>query len=86
MGYLYLGNDSVIEEQAIVGVFDLDNASWSVHTRRFLSAAEKQRKLINAAEDIPKSFVVCTDETVILTQPNTAILAKRLNEQEKTNV
>ncbi len=84
--YLYLGNDAVIEDSGIVGIFDLDNASWSIHTRRFLSAAEKNKMLRNAAEDIPKSFVVCTDETVILTQPNTAILARRLNDQEKPNV
>ncbi|MGM9614168.1 MAG: extracellular matrix regulator RemB [Oscillospiraceae bacterium] len=83
--YLYLGNDAVAEDRDIVGIFDLDNASWSVHTRKFLSAAEKNKKLWNAAEDIPKSFVVCTDETVILTQPNTAILVRRLNDQEKWN-
>ena len=84
--YLYLGNDAVIEDRDIVGIFDLDNASWSVHTRRYLAKAEKNNQIKNAAEDIPKSFVVCTDETVILTQPNTAILAKRLNDQEKANV
>ena len=84
--YLYLGNDAVVEDRDIVGVFDLDNASWSLHTRRFLSQAEKSQKLRNAAEDIPKSFVVCADESVILTQPNTAILARRLKDQEKRNV
>lgn len=84
--YLYLGNDAVVEDRDIVGIFDLDNASWSLHTRRFLSEAEKRKKLRNAAEDIPKSFVVCTDETVILTQPNTAILARRLHDQENRNV
>ena len=84
--YLYLGNDAVIESRSIIGVFDLDNASWSIHTRRFLSAAEKDGRLSNAAEDIPKSFVVSADDTVILTQPNTAILARRLSEQEKRNV
>lgn len=83
--YLYLGNDAAAEDRDIVGIFDLDNASWSIHTRKFLSAAEKNKKLRNAAEDIPKSFVVCTDETVILTQPNTAILVRRLNDQEKWN-
>ena len=81
--YLYLGNDAVVRSGDIVGIFDLDNTTWSVHTRRFLSAAEKNNTLKNTAEDIPKSFVVCTDDTVILSQPNTSILAKRLNDQEK---
>ncbi len=84
--YLYLGNDAVVETKTIVGVFDLDNASWSVHTRRFLSAAEKAGNLRTAAEDIPKSFVLTTDNQVILTQPNTAVLARRLRDQEKKNV
>jgi len=84
--YLYLGNDAVINSSGIVGIFDLDNASWSIHTRRFLSVAEKSGRLSNAAEDIPKSFVVTADDTVILTQPNTAVLARRLHDQEKKNV
>lgn len=80
--YLYIGNDAVIRAEDIIGVFDLDNASWSVQTRKFLSAAEKSGALRNAAEDIPKSFVVTGDKKVILTQPNTAVLARRLKEQE----
>ncbi len=81
--YLYLGNDAVVWRDELVGIFDLDNASWSPRTRKYLSAAEKNGRLRNAAEDIPKSFVVCGDERVILAQPNTAILVKRLNDQEK---
>jgi hypothetical protein len=84
--YIYLGGEAAVEDKEIVGIFDLDNASWSTHTRNYLSAAEKAGLLTNAAEDIPKSFVVCIDEKVILTQPNTAILVKRLDSQEKTNV
>lgn len=83
--YVYIGNGMVLDDRNIIGVFDLDNTSWSIHTRKFLSSAEKKNQLLNAAEDIPKSFVVCENETVILTQPNTAILARRLNNQEKWN-
>ena len=84
--YLYMGGDTAVESRDIVGIFDLDNTSWSIHTRKYLSQAEKAGKLRNAAEDIPKSFVVCADETVILTQPNTAILVRRLENQERANV
>ncbi len=84
--YFYLGNDAVADSREIIGVFDLDNASWSVHTRRFLSGAEKKGKLTLAAEDIPKSFVLTADGTVILTQPNTAVLARRLQDMENKNV
>ena len=84
--YLYMGGEAAVESRDIVGIFDLDNTSWSIHTRNYLSRAERSGKLRNAAEDIPKSFVVCADETVILTQPNTAILVRRLENQEKANV
>ena len=84
--YLYLGGDTAVESRDIVGIFDLDNTSWSIHTRNYLSQAEKSGNVRNAAEDIPKSFVVCADETVILTQPNTAILVRRLDNQERINV
>ena len=80
-----MGGDFAVESRDIIGIFDLDNTTWSIHTRRYLSHAEKAGKLRNAAEDIPKSFVVCADETVILTQPNTAILVRRLENQEKAN-
>ncbi len=84
--YLYLGGDAVAETGDIVGLFDLDNTSWSHITRGFLSAAERAGALSNAAEDIPRSFVLRADGAVILTQPNTATLARRLHDQEKPNV
>jgi len=86
MKYLYLGGEAAVEDTEIVGIFDLDNASWSILTRNTLSAAEKNGKVENAAEDIPRSFVICADDTVILAQPNTATLVKRLESQEKPNV
>ena len=86
MNYLYLGGAEAIEDTSLIGVFDLDNASWSHITRKYLAAAEKNGLVRNAAEDIPRSFAVCADETVILTQPNTATLVRRLENQERPNV
>ncbi len=83
--YLYLGGEYAVESRNIIGIFDLDNTSWSIHTRRYLAQTEKAGNVRSASEDIPKSFVVCDDETVILTQPNTAILVRRLENQEKAN-
>lgn len=86
MKYLYLGGDAAIEDTDVIGIFDLDNASWSIQTRKTLTAAEKAGRLWNAAEDIPRSFVLCADNTIILTQPNTATLVRRLEHQEKPYV
>ena len=82
---LYLGGEFALMSEDIIGVFDLDNTSWSYLTRGFLSGAEQRGRVKNAAEDIPRTFVVCRDETVILTQPSTAALVRRLENQERTN-
>lgn len=56
--YLHLGQAVVVPEREVIGVFDLDNASWSPRTRRFLEKAEKEGRVVNAASDLPKSFVL----------------------------
>lgn len=81
--YAYLGGDAARNEDDILGVFDLDNTSWSRLTRDFLTRAEQEGRIVNAAEDIPRSFVLCADETIILTQPSPATLARRLDDQER---
>ena len=56
--YLHLGKGWVVNREEIIGIFDLDITSQSYITRKYLSAAEKAGQVINAAEDIPKSYVV----------------------------
>ena len=80
--YLHLGAGAVVRSESIVGVFDLDNTSQSHLTRKYLTAAEKSGQVINVAEDIPKSFVVCKDESsmrVYLSQMSTQTLLKRFS-------
>ena len=83
MKYIYLGGNAAAADTSVIGVFDLDNTSWSYLTRDFLAASEKNGRLKNTAEDIPRSFIVCADNTVILTQPNTATIVRRLETQER---
>ena len=64
-----------------MAIFDLDITSQSHLTRKFLREAEKAGNIENAAEDLPKSFVVCKEKNrnvVYLSQMATATLAKRL--------
>lgn len=80
--YLHLGAGAVVRTDSIVGVFDLDNTSQSHLTRRYLANAEKNGQVVNVAEDIPKSFVVCRDcegTTVYLSQMSPQTLYKRLD-------
>ena len=78
--YLHLGKGSVISTDVIIGIFDLDVTSQSHLTRAYLAAAERSGQVVNAAEDIPKSFVVTESggvRTVYLSQLASATLQKR---------
>ena len=79
--YLHLGQAVVVPEGEIIGIFDLDNASWSPRTRQFLERAEREGRVVNAASDLPRSFVVCDhpyhSQIVYLSQLSPATLQKR---------
>lgn len=78
--YLHLGKGTVVNTAEIVAIFDLDITSQSHLTRKYLSMAEKSGQVVNAAEDIPKSFVVCERDgrrTLYLSQMSSATLYKR---------
>ena len=80
MNYLHLGKGTVVNTAGIVGIFDLDITSQSHLTRRFLREAERRGQVVNAAEDIPKTFVVCREgekTRVYLSQMAAATLLKR---------
>ena len=78
--YLHLGKGTVVNTAEIVAIFDLDITSQSHLTRRYLSMAEKSGQVVNTAEDIPKSFVVCESggkRILYLSQMSSATLLKR---------
>ena len=81
--YLHLGQNTVVPEDTVIGIFDIDNSSWSYITRNYLNEAEKNKKLINISDDIPKSFVLCggktynTESIVYLSQLSSQTLLKR---------
>ena len=80
--FLHLGQDTVIKTDEIVGIFDIDNTTVSKHTRKFLSEAEKQGKVVNVSYELPKSFVVCNkkgNEKVYISQLSPATLIKRFS-------
>ena len=79
--YLHLGQETVVRLDDVVGIFDMENATISKHTRQFLADAEKGGRVFNVSMEMPKSFVVCVDrestETVYISQISSATLRKR---------
>ena len=87
MGYLHVGQNLMLEDKRIIGIFDLDITSQSKITRTFLHQAEEEGIVISAIEDIPKSFVVCDHpyhrQIVYISQLNTSTLARRSAQQRE---
>ena len=78
--YISIGADFAVRDRSVIGIFDLDNASWSKRTRLFLREAEQQGEVIAITADLPKSFVLTEEfglNRVYLTQFNTPALEKR---------
>ena len=51
--YLHLGQDTIVNQRDIVGVFDMDNSTISRHTRSFLSKAQKEGRVVNVSMELP---------------------------------
>ena len=79
--YLHLGQNEVIAEHRIIGIFALDKCSTSKRTRDYLSAAEREGVVLDISGDLPKSFVICDHpyhrQIVYLSQLNPSTLKNR---------
>ena len=56
---LHLGEEVIVRERDVIGVFDIENTTISRHTRDFLHHAEKTGNVTYINYDLPKSFTVC---------------------------
>ena len=59
--YLHLGQNVVVPVETVIGIFDLDNTTSSHITRKFLGDAEKAGYVYSVSDELPNSFVVCSD-------------------------
>jgi hypothetical protein len=57
--YLHLGQATVVPYSDVIGVFDLDITSQSHITRAFLTRAEREKRVVNVSDELPKAFVLC---------------------------
>ena len=59
--YLNIGGDFSVRAESVIGVFDLDNTSCSKWTRKFLAEAQKAGAVVEATDELPKSFLVVSE-------------------------
>ena len=71
--YLHIGQNEILPDRRVIGIFDLDKCSYGKRTREYL--------VLDVSGEIPKSFVVCDHpyhrQIVYLSQLNSTTLQKR---------
>ena len=78
MMYVHIGGDNVVRKKSIIGIFDLDQASQNKDTVGFLRRAEKEGRLINVTDELPKAFIITDGGKVYLTQIGAKTLLGRM--------
>ena len=79
--YLHLGQNTVVRTKEILGIFDLDTATVSAKTRAFLKTAQDAGKVISVSQELPKSFILCENGSVYISQLSPATLLSRAEKQ-----
>lgn len=60
--YLHLGQETIVDTENIIGIYDMDTSTVSKWSREYLNKAEKEGRIINVSFfDLPKSFIVCKE-------------------------
>ena len=57
--YLHIGQNEILPDRRVIGIFDLDKCSYGKRTREYLAAAEKEGVVLDVSGEIPKAVVVC---------------------------
>ena len=80
--YLHAGNNKILRSGSIIGIFDLDTSTRGEDTKSFLRKKEKSGMAESAADELPKSFVLCQDQKtgeqkIYILQMSAATMYKR---------
>ena len=87
--YLHLGQETVVMQDDIIGIFDLDNTTVSKVTRDYLSKAEKRKQVVNVSFELPKTFVLTNNKIdgnkIYISQISSSTLLKRADNIYENN-
>lgn len=78
--FVHIGENVGVKSSEIIGIFDLENATKSDISRRFLVKAEKESIVTYVNEKVPRTFIVTQNKQcarVFLTQLTAKTIAKR---------
>jgi hypothetical protein len=84
--YLHIGQNEILPDRRIIGIFDLDKAGYGKRAQEYLQRAEQDGVVLDISDDLPKSFVVCSHpyhrQIVYLSQLSSVTLQKRAEEEQ----
>ena len=78
--YLFIGNEKILLNDDIIGIFDTDTSTVSPVTRATLRCAEAEKRLESVTREIPKSFILTEENEngkIYMSQISPKILKKR---------
>ena len=73
----------MVKNNDIVAILDMETTSVSKKTREFFRECEKRGQVVNVAEDIPKSYILCSEngeDKIYISQISSATPLKRSEE------
>lgn len=86
VSFVHIGENVGVKSSEIIGIFDLENATRSDGSRKFLVKAEKDSIVTYVNEKMPRSFVVTQNKNetrVFLTQLTSKTIVKRTRTKEQ---
>ncbi|MBQ0101839.1 MAG: DUF370 domain-containing protein [Firmicutes bacterium] len=83
--FLHAGNNFSLRSKDIIGIFDTDTSTENEITKNFLRRAEKEGRAEMVIEELPKSFIVTSDNSVYYAQVSVQTLIGRTDENRTEN-
>lgn len=79
--YVHIGQDYMVSTRSIVSIFDMDTATNARSTRGLIARLEKEGRVVQVFDDLPKSAVLCMSELgelLYITQISSTALQRRI--------
>ena len=80
--YLHIGNGESVKIEDIIGIFDLDTATVSSISKKYISENEKNGNVEYSDYDLPRAFIVTKKnkkDKIILSRISTVGLKMRID-------
>lgn len=74
--FLFLGGDVSVRSDEVIGIFDIEECSVSRITADYLNICQKNERIVNVSENMPKSFIVTEDKTYISNVSHSTIIKR----------